>query len=90
MQKLHHVICYHYFQLAYSCEVYEEVISLPTQPSAWRIRALLFIQHLPLHMYGKGDPASSYATSGIAFEVFSAYKLPHQDKVGIPAGQNDS
>jgi hypothetical protein len=41
----------------------------------------LFVWLLPFDLSGLGDPASSYATAGIALRVAEALKLPHHVKV---------
>jgi hypothetical protein len=45
----------------------------------------LFVWLLPLNLSGIGDPASSYATAGIALGVSGAFNPHHHDKVGIAA-----
>jgi hypothetical protein len=46
--------------------------------------ASLFVWRLPLDLSSKGDPASSYATAGIALRVPGVLKPPDYDKVEPP------
>jgi hypothetical protein len=55
------------------------------QPPAWRTRVSLFVWLLLLHLSGRGDPSSSYATAGIALRVSGALKPHHHDKVETPS-----
>jgi hypothetical protein len=47
----------------------------------------LFVWLLPFHLSGLVDPASSYATAGIALRVTEARTLPHHVKVETPSGE---
>jgi hypothetical protein len=49
-------------------------------------RVSLFIWLLPFDLSGLGDPASSYATAGIALRVTEALKPPDRVKVETPWG----
>jgi hypothetical protein len=51
----------------------------------WRTRVSLFVWLLPLDLSGMGDPASNYATAGIALRVSGALKPHHHEKVEIPS-----
>jgi hypothetical protein len=45
------------------------------------------IWHSPLHLHARGpyDPASSYATTVLAFEVFIVHKHTDNYTMGIPS-----
>jgi hypothetical protein len=43
------------------------------QPPTWRTRVSLLVWNLTLDLSDLGDPASSYATAGIAFEITGLY-----------------
>jgi hypothetical protein len=46
------------------------------QPPSWRTRVSLLVWNLTLDLFGLGDPASSYATAGIALGIVGA-RTPH-------------
>jgi hypothetical protein len=50
------------------------------EPPTWRTRVSLLVWNLTLDLSGLGDPASSYATAGIALEITGARKPHRQDK----------
>jgi hypothetical protein len=56
------------------------------QPPTWRTMVSRFVWNLTLDLSGLGDPASSYATAGIAFEIIGARKLHRHDKAETPLG----
>ena len=51
-----------------------------TQPPTWRTSASLFVWVLSFDLSGKGDPASSYATAGIALWIIAPRKPPYPVK----------
>ena len=57
------------------------------QPPTWRTRVPLLVWPLPFDLSTKGDPTSSYATSGIALQVTWVLKLPYHSKGEAPAGE---
>jgi hypothetical protein len=57
-----------------------------TQPPTWRTRVSLSVWNLTLDLSGLGDPASSYATVGIALEMIGARKPHRHDKAETPPG----
>jgi hypothetical protein len=46
----------------------------------------LLVWNLSLDLSGLGDPASSYATAGIALEIIGARKPHRHDKAETPPG----
>jgi hypothetical protein len=46
----------------------------------------LLVWNLTLDLSGLGDPASSYATAGIALEIIGARKPHRHDKADTPPG----
>jgi hypothetical protein len=63
-----------------------DVNPMPNPPT-WRTRVSLLVCNLTLNLSGLGDPASSYATVGIALEIIGARK-PHRHKAEtLPGGQ---
>jgi hypothetical protein len=56
------------------------------QPPTWRTRVSLSVWNLTLDLSGLGDPASSYATAGIALEIIGARKPHRHDKAVTPRG----
>jgi hypothetical protein len=63
--------------------LWDEVVGLMPNPPTWRTRVSLFVLNLTLDLYGLGDPASSYATAGLALRFIGTRK-PHHDKVETP------
>jgi hypothetical protein len=61
------------------------VVSPMPQPSSWRTRVSLFVWVITFDLSGMGDPASSYATAGIALRIIWPRKLHHYVKVEIPS-----
>jgi hypothetical protein len=55
------------------------------QPPTWRTRVRLLVWVSTFDLSGKGDPASSYATAGIALRIIWPRKPHHYLKVGIPS-----
>jgi hypothetical protein len=53
------------------------------QPPTWRTRVPLLVWVITFDLSGKGDPASNYATAGIALRIIWPRKLHHYVKVGI-------
>jgi len=63
------------------------------QPPTWRTRVSLFVWPLTLILSSKGDPTSSYATTGIALGILEVHKPHHLVqstfvKVEIPSKQS--
>jgi hypothetical protein len=58
------------------------------QPRTWRTRVSLLVWNLTLDLSGLGDPASSYATAGIALEIIGTRKPHRYDKAETPPGGN--
>jgi hypothetical protein len=56
------------------------------QPPTWRTRVSLLVWNITLDLSGLGDPASSYATTGIALEIIGECKPHLHDKVETPPG----
>jgi hypothetical protein len=54
------------------------------QPPTWRTRVSLLVWNLTLDLSGLGDPASSYATAGVALEIVGARKPHRHDKAVTP------
>jgi hypothetical protein len=54
------------------------------QPLTWRTRVSLLVLNLTLDLSGLGDPASSYASAGIALEITGARKPHRHDKAETP------
>jgi hypothetical protein len=53
------------------------------QPPTWRTRVPLLVRVFTFDLSGKGDPASSYATAGIALRIIWPHKPHHYIRVGI-------
>jgi hypothetical protein len=76
----------------FSCIVFNKFVftGLGCQPNAqpptWRTRMSLLVWNLTLDLSGLGDPASSYATTGIALEIIVARKPHRHDKAETPPG----
>ena len=58
----------------------------PTPPPTWRTRVSLFFWVITFDLSGLGDPASSYATAGLALRIIWPHKPHHCVKVGTPSG----
>ena len=58
----------------------------PSSPQGSGGDGSLLVWHLPFDLFSMGDPASSYATAGIALRVVGVLKPPHHDKVETPRG----
>jgi hypothetical protein len=56
------------------------------QPPTWRTRVSLFVWVITFDMSGMGDPASSYATAGIALRIIWPRKPHHYVKVYLRWG----
>jgi hypothetical protein len=54
------------------------------QPPTWRTRVSPLVWNFTLDLSGLGDPASSYATAGIALEIIGARKPHRHDKAQTP------
>jgi hypothetical protein len=59
------------------------------QPPIWRTKVFLLVWNLTLDLSGLGDPASSYATAGIALQIIGARK-PHRrgETFSLPPGMS--
>ena len=58
------------------------------QPPTWRTRMSLFVWVITFDLSGLGDPASSYATAGLAFKVIWPHKPPPLCQSGDTFGVN--
>jgi len=47
------------------------------KPPNWKTRIFHLVISLPFALTGMGDPASRYATVGIALRILKALKPPH-------------
>jgi len=60
------------------------------QPPTSRTSVSLFVWAITFDLLGLGDPASSYATAGLALRIIWPHKPHHYVKAEIPAGGNNS
>ena len=60
------------------------------QNPTWRTRVSLFVWVITFDLSGLGDPASSYATAGLALRIIWPHKPHHYVKVETPSGGKES